>query len=679
MKFDALPRVLCGPILRRVDDRSVTVWLVLKKVAADQPNYAVKLVVRLKGGDVVMTGEAAPTTLGRLHVAVVRATDANEASALVPGKTYTYNLSYDDQPLLDEQTAGECRFEFMPADLQRVQVAHASCRKPNGAGSDALAALRREIVAKRIPQPHLLLLTGDQIYADGVAGPLLFMIMDAIPALLGGLTDPDAAGDKDLEPYERIALLERANIRHSYPPHSHLVSFQEYLLMYLFVWADTLWGGGLPTIDAAADRLLAMGYQYPKYDDEDRARWAADCAALLEFRKGLPEVRSLLRSTPTLMIFDDHDVTDDWRINKKWVKDVIGTPLGQRIERNALLAYILAQASGNDAETFRMYIEDIFRGTDVAKWRHRGPETEGLSLSGLYEAITYFFDVELPACHVVVLDTRTMRDLDSGLYPSLIAGKHVARQVGESTGKKKPLLLVSPPPLFGHESVEALQKLMAENRELNEDVYRKINEEDLRHIRGASFDPLLNVDAEAWGLVPSARNDLLDAVFAAWKDAPFIVVFSGDIHYAFTQTVRFTHPAKISGKKLIQVTSSAAQNHETKALAIGLMREDLIPGMTILEKYWVHSEDEYRYNLTLHDASVAKADETSLLNRLLLSLLAPAQNLERAKRSLRALDTYVCARNNCGVIAFPKAGELTHTLVTESLGDLAHVQWTVPL
>ena len=48
------------------------------------------------------------------------------------------------------------------------------------------------------------------------------------------------------------------------------------------------------------------------------------------------------------MIFDDHEVTDDWNLSPLWRDRVMTTSLGVTIVRNALLAYALFQDWGND-------------------------------------------------------------------------------------------------------------------------------------------------------------------------------------------------------------------------------------------------------------------------------------------------------------------------------------------
>jgi hypothetical protein len=65
-------------------------------------------------------------------------------------------------------------------------------------------------------------------------------------------------------------------------------------------------------------------------------------------RQGRPGLAHL----PTLMIFDDHDITDDWNLSAQWEETAYGHPFSKRIIGNALLAYMLCQGWGNNPDAF---------------------------------------------------------------------------------------------------------------------------------------------------------------------------------------------------------------------------------------------------------------------------------------------------------------------------------------
>ncbi|MFZ4576447.1 MAG: hypothetical protein ACOYN0_18840, partial [Phycisphaerales bacterium] len=71
------------------------------------------------------------------------------------------------------------------------------------------------------------------------------------------------------------------------------------------------------------------------------------------FFRDVPRVRRLLANVPTYMVFDDHEITDDWNISPKWAKQTRGNALGRAVIRNGLAACTLFQSWGNDPRGFR--------------------------------------------------------------------------------------------------------------------------------------------------------------------------------------------------------------------------------------------------------------------------------------------------------------------------------------
>ncbi|MBK8816025.1 MAG: hypothetical protein IPN42_11260 [Methylococcaceae bacterium] len=66
------------------------------------------------------------------------------------------------------------------------------------------------------------------------------------------------------------------------------------------------------------------------------------------FYETLPQVRRALANVPTYMVFDDHEITDDWNLCPLWRDRVLTTPLGRAVIRNGMLAFALFQGWGND-------------------------------------------------------------------------------------------------------------------------------------------------------------------------------------------------------------------------------------------------------------------------------------------------------------------------------------------
>lgn len=60
-----------------------------------------------------------------------------------------------------------------------------------------------------------------------------------------------------------------------------------------------------------------------------------------------PDIRWLLSTVPSTMIFDDHDVRDDWNISQSWVEEMRARPWWHRRITGAFMAYWLYQHIGN--------------------------------------------------------------------------------------------------------------------------------------------------------------------------------------------------------------------------------------------------------------------------------------------------------------------------------------------
>jgi len=70
------------------------------------------------------------------------------------------------------------------------------------------------------------------------------------------------------------------------------------------------------------------------------------------FIESLPAVTRPMANAAIYMIFDDHEVTDDWNLYKQWTEKVLASDSGRRMVTNALTAYWLCQAWGNDPSRF---------------------------------------------------------------------------------------------------------------------------------------------------------------------------------------------------------------------------------------------------------------------------------------------------------------------------------------
>ncbi len=580
-RFAGLPLILAGPILRRVEPGAVTVWVALK-----EPRV-VTLRVSIVGGDgrltTRLTGTRRSVRLGdHLHVVAVTA-DSGERP-ITPGALYYYNLflATAAQPdghvsersanltspgVLQSGTGGGelgllvypghplPSFALAPQDLNHLRIFHGSCRKPHGDGHDALSALDlaiAEAADDADARPHQLFLTGDQIYADDVAMPLLLVLTDAGNMLFSGnreetlpLIDKPARG---LAPGKRGGYVLDLAMLTTGEPSSHLLARSEYAAMYLFTWSDALWPDELPTVDD----LRAL-YPPPEGTQRQQLEHEADLfegqrRRLWEFRAALPLVRRALANTPTYMICDDHDVTDDWFLDGAWCAAVLGSPLGRRIVRNALFAYAIFQAWGNDPAQFAraggagfLAALDAWRGDETDPLTRLVEEYLGLPISfdGVGElshppnALRWHYTVDGPGYRVFVLDTRTHRAYEEPhATPGLLSPWALTEQLAAPPAALN--IVVSATPVLGVSIVERFQSI----DQIHDDNYA--------------------YDREAWSLNRDAHQRLLRAL----RRMPCVVILSGDVHYGFGSVLQYwdesrTHP---STGTIVNFTSSSLHN-----------------------------------------------------------------------------------------------------------------------
>src|SRR5436305_1389086 len=87
-----------------------------------------------------------------------------------------------------------------------------------------------------------------------------------------------------------------------------------------------------------------------------------------------PDIRWLLATVPSVMIFDDHDVIDDWNISWQWLRDARSEPWWDARITGAFMSYWVYQHIGN-LTAVELAEEPMFQ-TAIAKVGDVGPDLE---------------------------------------------------------------------------------------------------------------------------------------------------------------------------------------------------------------------------------------------------------------------------------------------------------------
>jgi hypothetical protein len=490
---------------------------------------------------------------------------------------------------------------FIPDQSLPTKILHGSCRKLHGVkhvvnhifpaipatedfGEDALVAadhLVSESVLSVSRRPSALFLTGDQIYADDVAGPLISHLSKAGKTLLGKEEKIRGLGVKlsDIKIYGRQEIVQDKAGFTSEEAHNHLISFGEYVAMYLFAWNRENWpldmwpsvvlGSHKPeelSLSEMFNSLYVSGQDlgieaerfardsilsdpdgripYLEYLFRAQQKWAPQILYRLQLfylKSGydaLSSVRRVLANIPTYMIFDDHEITDDWYLNKEWTERVLNSECGRQIITNGLVAYWAFQGWGNDPDKFDT--EFIHIVLDFVRAIREGNDDRAQELEKYFSTINWSFSAPTDP-QAIFVDTRTHRDYTSKESPANLVDASGLDKVKELANYKgtlqKPLIMVLPAPFFGFEKIEIAQ------------------EEKGRAQRAA-------YDIEAWHFNPRGVYEFLKFI-AEKLDTRCCIFLSGDVHYAYSlhAFVQFKPvTSKSSVLDIIQLTSSALSN-----------------------------------------------------------------------------------------------------------------------
>ena len=544
-----LPIILAGPILRRSEPGEVCVWI------ATSERADVTVVVGAaddSASEPLAAARARSVTLGpRLHVHLARVKPEGGRFPTDRLLDYDVGVTTDgderrlgDLGLLDGPNAivypGFNRPTFfLPNDDNDLTVIHGSCRLLHGKGEDALAGADAEIEASARDlkkRPQALFLTGDQIYADDVASPMLMHVRSLAAELLGADDDssvPGVASLAELGLDGRAEVVESAGFTSTHPD-NHLMSFGEFAAMYVCAWNVENWPPAFePPRTASTDDSGSTGLK-------GRTKFARQVDNLERARVALPSVRRGLANIPTYMIFDDHDVTDDWNINRKWRATVSSSPTGRRIVANALATFWAFQGWGNDPSNF----DARFIDTVAENFTDPRPRTEFEKTLWNFDAWSFHAPTHPPT---IVMDTRTQRSFDSDEGAARLISRDALKRVvslasdaGHEPGE--PLVLVSPVPIFGFEMQERRQKFLV-----------------------GKVGPY-EIDFEAWHSNLSGLVDLMKTIVEDLSPSCCILL-SGDVHYGVSAEAAF----KVGDKKvpMLQLVSSG-QKHAGVVAKLGL-------------------------------------------------------------------------------------------------------------
>ncbi|MER6689733.1 alkaline phosphatase D family protein [Streptomyces minutiscleroticus] len=462
-----------GPLLRYVDGSSATVW-----VEAGRPCTAE---VRCADG---ARGEARTFQVCGHHYALVPVT------GLTPGTSTAYEVLLDGETVwpLPDSPFPPSAVRTPAGDGADVRVAFGSCRwaAPPADGHDPVGPDALDTLAGRIAadpdgeRPDVLLLLGDQVYADETSEDVQRWL----------------AGRRDL----------------SEPPGEQVADYEEYTRLYHESWLD-------------------------------------------------PEVRWLLSTVPTCMIFDDHDVMDDWNTSGAWVEDMRATPWWRERVLSGLMSYWVHQHLGNlspadladDPAYAKVLAASDGDATDVLREFASRADTDPASVRWSYRR-------DFGRVRLLMVDNRAARVLDEQRRSMLDPGEAEwlrAQALADRSSYDHLLIGASLPWLLPHliHDAEAWDAALCRGE---------------RGARWAGFGEKLRraADLEHWAAFPESFAGLADLIAEAGSgpEAPATVcVLSGDVHHAYVAEA--TWPGDAADGTAADAVGTAPATDGTKGAA----------------------------------------------------------------------------------------------------------------
>ncbi|MGE2713596.1 alkaline phosphatase D family protein [Mycolicibacterium litorale] len=328
--LDEPTSLLLGPTLRHVGETTAVIW-----VQTDRP------------AEVSVLGCTARTfQVQEHHFALVTVT------GLAPDSTTEYEVHIDGElmwPLPDSPFPPSVIRTRGPVNTERLRAVFGSCRYPKTGveeideklGPDALDRYADRMARLPVSQwPDLLILLGDQVYAD------------------------------ELTPEARRHLTGRRRRRrkHGQRPPDEVVSFGEYEGLYRHSWSD-------------------------------------------------PEIRWIMSTVPTAMIFDDHDIRDDWNTSAAWRAEMDKQPWWRDRIRAGLASYWVYQHMGNLSPAELAADEDYQRMCEVEGdvWPVLVEMADRADAEvDANKGVRFSYRWDFGRNRFIMMDTRNGRILDSG-------------------------------------------------------------------------------------------------------------------------------------------------------------------------------------------------------------------------------------------------------------------------
>ena len=241
---------------------------------------------------------------------------------------------------------------------------------------------------------------------------------------------------------------------------------------------------------------------------------------------GDPAIRWLLSTVPSAMIFDDHEVADDWNISEAWIEETRNHPWWNDQISGSHVSYWIYQHLGNLSPT-ELAENDLFERVKTAE--DAGPVLREFAYRAHRESAgtRWSFYRDFGGARLVMIDSRGGRVLERGQRSMVDAEEWRWIEEYAIGGFDHLLLGTSLPVLLG----PGMHHLQAWNEAVCSGVWGERAAEWGEKIRRSQ-------DLDHWSSFRDSfvrLTDLIRRVGAGEKGRPpaSILVFSGDVHHGY--------------------------------------------------------------------------------------------------------------------------------------------------
>ncbi|MDN5865133.1 MAG: alkaline phosphatase family protein [Gammaproteobacteria bacterium] len=268
-----------------------------------------------------------------------------------------------------------------------------------------------------------------------------------------------------------------------------------------------------------------------------------------------PDIRWLLANLPSAMIFDDHDVNDDWNISAAWARDMQAEPWWRARIVGAFMSYWLYQHLGNLSPR-ELAQDDLYQA--VHKANDAGPLLREFAES-LYEGKRVYrwsFYRDFGKSRLVVMDSRAGRVLEPERR-AMVSPEEWDWIRSHAEGEFDHLLLGTSVPLLMGQGIHYLE---AWNEALCRGAWGKWAAQKSERIRRA-------IDLDHWPAFQCSFRDMVAWLqkLARGARAPASIIFlSGDVHHTYLVEARLAGEAAHS--RLYQAVCSPYRNPLDKTM-----------------------------------------------------------------------------------------------------------------